>query len=158
MDIWKSYIWTADKDVNMKAIFAVMNTTWALVEIRLLISWLVSSVVRALHRYRKGHGFKSRTGLNFFRPYFHYRSNSVHYCEDRFHINEALSVTNVPTTFWSPLESIPGGRYRTDLWQHGIYLFNMIKNNNATSSCVCPTIDHNKNLRAIFSLSASACV
>ena len=25
MNIWKSYIWTADKDVNMKVIFAVMN-------------------------------------------------------------------------------------------------------------------------------------
>ena len=29
-------------------------------------SLLVSSVGRALHWYRKGHGFKSRTGLNFF--------------------------------------------------------------------------------------------
>ena len=27
-------------------------------------SWLVSSVGRALHRYRRGHGFKSRTHLN----------------------------------------------------------------------------------------------
>ena len=27
-------------------------------------SWLVSSVGRALHRYRRGHGFKFRTGLN----------------------------------------------------------------------------------------------
>ena len=26
-------------------------------------SWLVSSIGRALHRYRRGHGFKSRTGL-----------------------------------------------------------------------------------------------
>ena len=34
MNIWKSYIWTADKDANMKAIFAVMNTTWAVVKIR----------------------------------------------------------------------------------------------------------------------------
>ena len=33
-------------------------------------SWLVSSVGRALHRYRRGHGFKSSTGLNFFRSYF----------------------------------------------------------------------------------------
>ena len=28
--------------------------------------WLVSSVGRTLHRYRRGHGFKSRTGLIFF--------------------------------------------------------------------------------------------
>ena len=28
-------------------------------------SWLASSVGRALHRYRKSHGFKSRTSLNF---------------------------------------------------------------------------------------------
>ena len=31
--------------------------------------------------------FKSRTGLNLFRPYFHYCSSSVHYWEDRFHIH-----------------------------------------------------------------------
>ena len=30
-------------------------------------SWLNSSVGRALHRYRKGHGFESRSGLNFSR-------------------------------------------------------------------------------------------
>ena len=28
-------------------------------------SWLDSSVGRALHRYRRGHGFESRSGLNF---------------------------------------------------------------------------------------------
>ena len=33
-------------------------------------SWLVSSVGRALHRYRKGHGFKSRTGLNYFQAFY----------------------------------------------------------------------------------------
>ena len=33
-------------------------------------SWLVSSVGRALHRYRRGHGFKSRSGLNFFKAFF----------------------------------------------------------------------------------------
>ena len=33
-------------------------------------SWLVSSVGGALHRYRRGHGFKSRTGLNFFQALF----------------------------------------------------------------------------------------
>ena len=51
-------------------------------------SRLVSSVGRALHRYRRGHGFKSRTGLIFFRPSFHYFLRSVHYCEDRFHIHD----------------------------------------------------------------------
>ena len=33
-------------------------------------SWLVSLVGRALHRYRRGHGFKSRTGLNLFQALF----------------------------------------------------------------------------------------
>ena len=52
-------------------------------------SWLVSSGGRALHRFRKGHGFKSRRGLNiFFRPSFHHCLSSVHYCEDRFHIHD----------------------------------------------------------------------
>ena len=30
----KSELWTADKEVNRKAIFAVINTTWAVVKIR----------------------------------------------------------------------------------------------------------------------------
>ena len=33
-------------------------------------SWLVSSVGRALHWYRRGHGFKSCTGLKFFSGLF----------------------------------------------------------------------------------------
>ena len=53
----KSCMWTADKNVNMKAIFAVMNTTWAVVKIR-----------------------------PDFSDHFYYYSSSIHYCEDRFHI------------------------------------------------------------------------
>ena len=49
----------------------------------------LSTVGGALRRYHRGHGFKSRKGLNsfffFFRSYFHYCSCSVHYCEVRFH-------------------------------------------------------------------------
>ena len=46
-------------------------------------SWLVSSIGRALHRYRRGHGFKSRTGLNFFQVLFTTTSFiSVLSCED----------------------------------------------------------------------------
>ena len=30
------------------------------------LNWLDSSVGRALHRYRRGHGFESRSDLNFF--------------------------------------------------------------------------------------------
>ena len=47
-------------------------------------SWLVSSIGRALHRYRRGHGFKSRTGLkNFFQVLLTTTSfSSVLSCED----------------------------------------------------------------------------
>ena len=46
-------------------------------------SWLVSSIGRALHRYRRGHGFKFRTGLNFFQVLFTTTSfSSVLSCED----------------------------------------------------------------------------
>ena len=34
VNIWKSYIWTAYKDVNMKAIITPINTTEAVVKIR----------------------------------------------------------------------------------------------------------------------------
>ena len=50
----------------------------------------------ALHRYRRGHGFKSRTGLNFFsRPSFHYCLSSVHNYEDRFHIHVFIHSSNI---------------------------------------------------------------
>ena len=49
-------------------------------------SWLVNSVGRVLHWYCRGHGFKFRTGLNFFWLYFHYFLSSVHNCEDRSNI------------------------------------------------------------------------
>ena len=35
-------------------------------ELSMIPSWLDSSVGRALHWYRRGHGFESRSGLNFF--------------------------------------------------------------------------------------------
>ena len=38
-------------------------TTWP------TLSWLDSSVGRVLHRYRKGHEFESRSGLNFFQAF-----------------------------------------------------------------------------------------
>ena len=48
-----------------------------------LTNELVSSIGRALHRYRRGHGFKSRTGLNFFQVLFTTtRFSSVLSCED----------------------------------------------------------------------------
>ena len=40
-------------------------------------SWLVSLVGRALHRYRKGHGFKSRTKLIFFSIYLFNRNSHI---------------------------------------------------------------------------------
>ena len=78
VNIWKSDVWAADKDVNMKAIFALMNTTWVVVKIRpeknsgLYGIWThdLCDTDRALHRYRKGHEFKSLTGLNFFQALF----------------------------------------------------------------------------------------
>ena len=100
-------MWTADKVVNMKAIFPVTNTNLAVVKItpeknsglykiwthdlsdtsalpteQPAPSWLVSSVGRALHWYPRGHRFEFHTGLNF----FHCCSSRVHYCEDHFHI------------------------------------------------------------------------
>ena len=38
---------------------------------------------RALHRYRRGHGFKSRSGLNFFRLYFYNFLSCVYNCDDQ---------------------------------------------------------------------------
>ena len=54
-------------------------------------SWLVSSVGRALHRYRRGHGFKSRMGLNFFQVQFSTTSSVVFFsCEDLLNSRDIL--------------------------------------------------------------------
>ena len=71
VNIWKSYMCTAVEETSVESIFAVMIfiylqplfTTWK-------VYWpapssFVGSVGRALHWYRRGHGFKSRTGLTF---------------------------------------------------------------------------------------------
>ena len=76
VNIWKSYMCTAVEETNIESILAVMIsiyleplfTTWK-------VNWpapssLVGSVGRALHWYRRGHGFKSRTDLTFLRSYF----------------------------------------------------------------------------------------
>ena len=56
----------------------------------LSVGLLAQLVARALHRYRRGHEFKSCSGLNFFQAFFLLLLSSVHYCEDRFHIQEML--------------------------------------------------------------------
>ena len=49
---------------NIEAILEVMNAIELLVKIR------PEKKIQAMYRYRRGHGFKSRTGLNFFQPLF----------------------------------------------------------------------------------------
>ena len=58
-------------------------------------SWLVISGCRALQRYCRDHGFKSRTGLNFFSGfYFHYCFSNVHYREDHSHLHLLFRSSN----------------------------------------------------------------
>ena len=50
MNIWKSHIRTADKEVNMKAIFAVLNTTWAVLQYRSIAVSQYRSIVVSQYR------------------------------------------------------------------------------------------------------------
>ena len=55
---------------------------------------------RALHQYRRGHGFKSRTGLNFFQVLFTTTSfSSVLSCEDLLisNLNDFVCIDEVQT-------------------------------------------------------------
>ena len=83
MNVWKSFMWTADKEVN----FAVMNTTWAVVKIR-------PEKISGLYGIVEVMGSNPVQAWIFFRPYFHYCLRSVHYYEDRFHIHDVFC--------WSP--------------------------------------------------------
>ena len=55
-----SYIWTVKKDMNLWLIITVIHTTWSSCEIQ---AWKKFRPQRDLSR---GHGFESRSGLNFF--------------------------------------------------------------------------------------------
>ena len=58
-------------------------------------SWRVSSIGRALHRYRRGQGFESRTSLNFFRLSFRNCKSCVYNYDDLLSYNTS---TNSQTT------------------------------------------------------------
>ena len=70
--------------VNMKAIFAVMDTTWE-------VQWKLKAWKKFRH-VRDLNFFVFFCLFFFFRPSFHYCSSSVHYCEDRFHITSLSAV------------------------------------------------------------------
>ena len=102
VNIWKSYI---------------RFKKWMLK----LVSFL-GSVGRALQRCRRGHGFKSRTGLNFYGLYFHCCLSDVYYCEDRFYTRpvwlyfseRAYQLVKYPETLMncSPAKRLITGRRR----------------------------------------------
>ena len=55
-----------------------------------MIEWLRSSVGRALHQYRGGHGFESCWSFRIFSGL--YLSLLLHNCEDLFHFNLFLII------------------------------------------------------------------
>ena len=78
------------------------------------------SQLRALLWYHRGHGFKSHTSQNLFRPNFYYCSlSSVHYCEGRFHIHFFIQSSDIYMIFiysQSLIHQFPGllGNKRND--------------------------------------------
>ena len=79
VNLWKSFMWTADKEVN----FAVMNNTWAVLKIR-------PEKISGLYGIVEVMGSNPVQAWIFFRPYFRYCLRSVHYYEDRFHIHDVF--------------------------------------------------------------------
>ena len=71
-NIWKSYIWTADKDVNES-------------DPRSNVHYLGSSENKAWKKKFRLVRDPVQAWIFFFRPYFHYCLSSAHYCEDHFH-------------------------------------------------------------------------
>ena len=67
LNIWKSYMWTAEWRIKWRMVMAVIDSTL---------------IGRALHRYRSGQGFESRTSLNFFQAFFPNCKSCVYNCDD----------------------------------------------------------------------------
>ena len=60
-------------------------------------------VQNILHRYRRGHGFKSHTGHEFFSGLiFNFKFSCVHGCEDRLHLQNILLLLDA-TSGWLKL-------------------------------------------------------
>ena len=79
---------------NYRALFTWLVASWLLPRL-LATSWLVSSIGRALHRYHRGHGFKSRTGLKFFSgPIYNY-SFQIISLPDKQHEQAAVIESNL---------------------------------------------------------------
>ena len=60
-------------------------------------SWLDSSVGRALHRHRRGHGFESRSSLNFFQAFF---SQLLKLCSNCEYLSFIWSLHTVNSLLW----------------------------------------------------------
>ena len=58
-------------------------------------SWLDSSVGRALHRHRRGHGFESHSSLNFFQAFFSQLLKLCSNCEDLSSIWSFIRSSNI---------------------------------------------------------------
>ena len=58
--------------------------------------WLVSLIGRALHGYRRGQGFESRTSLNFFQAFFLQLQSCVYNCDD--HLGFLVCCSKVSTS------------------------------------------------------------
>ena len=97
---------------------------------------------RTRHQNRRGHGFKSRTDLNFFGPYFLYRSSDVHYCEDRFHIHSYICFPIGPlSSIFFLGEGLVGSRLTALIFLSRFKqpLIFMIEKWKALLSFLCPT-------------------
>ena len=89
VNISKSYIWTADRNVNMKAILGFELMTSA-IRMQCSSNWAKNVWFSYIHSHffiTLQIGIAPVPVLNFFRRYFHYCSSSVYYREDRFHIH-----------------------------------------------------------------------
>ena len=72
-------------------------------------SWLDNSVVRALHRYRRGHGLESRSVLTYFSGFLHATPPQVAYIIGLiFHCLKMFHQTSSITT-WMTLDRKVGG-------------------------------------------------
>ena len=67
---------------------------------------MTSSIGRALHQYRRGHGFESRSSLNFlFRPSFRNCLSCVYNCDDHSLIHSRGTVHKTERAWYSWGES-----------------------------------------------------
>ena len=86
--------------INFHISTCILHLLWAYYELISCVQLPAALIAQLLNQHCKGHGFKSQSGMNFFRLYFHNYFSCVHYCGDQSYLHIILRSSNNWIIMW----------------------------------------------------------